>query len=318
MNDPAAPLAGFAFAAFAIDRASERREDAQWLAQARESPAARALILRRDGRLLALEGGAALALLELRAIPADASQLSFLGLVDAAMPLFLLELPEEQADALASTLGGELRDPRALAATLAPSEAGLTAYARALLHWQSRKHFCGRCGAPTRFEAAGHRARCTDAACNQEYFPRTDPVIISIVHDGDACLLGRQRGWPEGAYSTLAGFVEPGESLEHAVAREVLEETGVQVGACRYRGSQPWPFPASIMLGFDAQARTREIAVGSELAHARWFEADQMPALIERGELMLSPQLSIAFHLIDGWYHERTGGRLAPSAGWRR
>src|SRR5205085_3213430 len=133
---------------------------------------------------------------------------------DAALPVFSLALAEAEADALAGALGAELRDPRALAATLAPGEAGLAAYARSLMHWQSRKRFCGRCGAPTRFEAAGHRARCTDPTCAQEYFPRTDPAIVTIVHDGDSCLLGRQPSWPEGAYSTLAGFVEPGETLE--------------------------------------------------------------------------------------------------------
>ena len=305
---------GYAFAAFAIDRASERREDADWLAQARAAAIARRVVVRADGKLLATAGGAALNYLPLDAV---AGELPFLGLVGET-PLFLHVLAEAEADALRESLGAELRDPRALAATLAPGEAGLTAYARSLLHWQSRKRFCGRCGAPTRFEAAGHRARCTDPACNQEYFPRTDPAIITIVHDGDACLLGRQAGWPENAYSTLAGFVEPGETLEHAVAREVREETGVIVERARYRGSQPWPFPASIMLGFDAAATTREVQVGNELSEARWFEAARMPELIARGELRLSPRISIAFHLIDGWYHERTGAHLTAGESWRR
>jgi NAD+ diphosphatase len=304
----------YAFAAFSLDRASERREDDGWLAQARGAATARRIVVRRDGKLLVAPGGAALSYLPLDELR---DELPFLGLLGDA-PLFLHALADLEVDALREALGAELRDPRALAATLPPGEAGLSAYARSLLHWQSRKRFCGRCGSPTRFEAAGHRARCTDPGCNQEYFPRTDPAIITIVHDRDACLLGRQAGWPEHAYSTLAGFVEPGETLEHAVAREVREETGVVVEHARYRGSQPWPFPASIMLGFDAAAVTREVAVGSELAEARWFEAAEMPDLIARGELRLSPRISIAFHLIDGWYHERTGGHLTAGESWRR
>lgn len=316
MSAGIAPKPGFAFASYAIDRASERREDAAWLDSARGAASARCVVLRRDGRLLAATGGAALIYLGLEGLAADSS--SFLGLLGEA-PLFSLALGDAEADALAGAHGAELRDPRALAATLSPAEAGLAAYARALLHWQSRKRFCGRCGAPTRFEAAGHRARCTDETCNQEYFPRTDPAIITIVHDGAwHCLLGRQASWPAGGFSTLAGFVEPGESLEHAVAREVLEETGVRVGDVAYRASQPWPFPASIMLGFEARAETLEIACGSELSEARWFDAREMPELIARGELTISPAISIAYHLIDGWYHARCGGHLVPGPGFRR
>lgn len=131
-----------------------------------------------------------------------------------------------------------------------------------------------------------------------------------LVADGPRCLLGRQPSWPERRYSTIAGFVEPGETLEQAVAREVLEETGVEVGACRYVGSQPWPFPSSLMIGFIAEATGREIKVGAELSDARWFDAAEMPGQIARGELVLSPALSIAFHLLDHWYHGLSGTHL--------
>jgi NAD+ diphosphatase len=318
VSDTGGEPSGYAFATRALDRASERREDPAWLEQARRDPSARCVVVRPDGKVIALDQGQRLARLPFAALAkADDADASFLGL-DEGAPVFALRLAEPAGAVLAQLHEGEFRDLRSLAATLSAAEAGLAAYARALFHWQSRKRHCGSCGAPTRLEAAGHRARCSDTACNQEYFPRTDPAIIVIVHRGDRCLLGRQAAWPERGFSTLAGFVEPGETLEHAVQREVAEETGVHVGACRYRASQPWPFPASLMLGFEAEAQSDRIAVGAELAEARWFEAARMPELIARGELALSPAISIAFHLINGWYRERTGGSLPPGKGWVR
>ena len=135
-----------------------------------------------------------------------------------------------------------------------PKMRGLLAYARALSIWRSRHRYCGACGAPLVAVRAGHALRCTNGACAQESFPRIDPAIIVLVCDGERALLGRQASWPPGRYSTLAGFVEPGESLEDAVAREVFEETGVPVHDVRYHSSQPWPFPSSLMVGFQASA----------------------------------------------------------------
>src|SRR5207245_11209184 len=169
--------------------------------------------------------------------------------------------------------GVRFADLRQLAGRLERGEGALLALARAMMFWHSRHRFCGLCGSPTRSEEAGHMRRCTDPGCDTMHFPRTDPAVIMLVTDGDRALLGRNKNFPvAGMYSTLAGFVEPGESLEDAVAREVREETGVEVGAVHYHSSQPWPFPGNIMPAFPAQARTTEITIASgELDDHRWF-----------------------------------------------
>ncbi len=168
----------------------------------------------------------------------------------------------------------ELRELRPLAPLLPPDSASLLAYARALALWKARHRFCGVCGAPNLPTRAGHVMRCTAEGCATEFFPRLDPAIIVLVTDatGERALLGRQASWAKGRYSTIAGFVEPGESLEDAVIREVEEETGVLTGDVEYVASQPWPFPSSLMLGFRAVARTHDITLrDGELEDARWF-----------------------------------------------
>src|SRR5262249_4560440 len=153
----------------------------------------------------------------------------------------------------------------------------LLAYARGLMHWHARHGFCGVCGSRTESASAGHVRKCTNPDCGASHFPRTDPAVIMLVHDGDKALLGRQKVWPQGMYSTLAGFVEPGESLEETVRREVYEETGIAVGEVVYHSSQPWPFPASLMIGFHAEARSRTInRVDSELEDAGWFSRAEL------------------------------------------
>jgi NAD+ diphosphatase len=302
----------FAFAVAALDRASERREDAAWLDAAWARDDCALLAVRHDGKVPV--DVASMTLLRLSGARRDAwrrRDASFLGLHGDA-PIFSTGVDAPQADALAAAHGAKFIDLRSAAAQLPASETGIGAYARALLHWQSRRRHCGRCGAPCRFESAGHRALCSDAACGQEYFPRTDPAIIVVVADGERCLLGRQAAWPERRYSTLAGFVEPGETLEQAVHREVVEETGVTLADCRYVASQPWPFPASLMIGFAARAASTAVRTGAELADARWWSARDMPGAIARGELVLPPALSISFHLIDRWFHDLTGARLEP------
>jgi NAD+ diphosphatase len=301
----AEPPAPFAFAHGGLDRAGEAREDTAALQRWWVAPQSRLLVLDRDGRALVAADGRALARLATDGVERDAA--SFLGL-DGGVATFLQVRDPTPGDAS----HGSFLDLRRIAAQLPAPEAALAAYARALMHWQMRKRYCGRCGSPTELVAGGHRAHCRDAACGQVYFPRTDPAIIVLVANGGHCLLGRQPSWPERRYSTLAGFVEPGETLEQAVAREVAEEAGAEVVQCRYVASQPWPFPASLMLGFVAETSDRRVTLGSELADACWFEADTMEAAIAAGTLVLSPQLSIAFHLIDGWYHARTGRHLQP------
>ena len=193
-------------------------------------------------------------------------------------------------------------DLRAAALTLPALQAGLYAHARALLHWQATHRHCGRCGAPLQPIRAGHAARCT--GCGVEHYPRTDTAVIVAVTDGERLLLGRQASWPAKRYSVIAGFLEPGERLEDAVAREVLEETGLRIRACRYAGSQPWPFPANLMVGFEAQADGDEPRFGGELEDARWFSAADIHAGVAAGDLLLSPRLSISSWLIRRWLGE--------------
>jgi NAD+ diphosphatase len=228
-------------------------------------------------------------------VPLDAPvEPVFLGVAASGSALF----------AVASDEGGVgLRDA---AARLSPADAGLVAYATAIVNWHRTHRYCANCGAATVMREAGHVRACP--SCGAAHHPRTDPVVIMLVHDGDRVLLGRQARWPAGRYSTLAGFVEPGESLEEAVAREVAEEAGVQVGAPLYRSSQPWPFPASLMLGFHAPYTGGDArATDAELEDVRWFDRAEIGAMA-RGEaagLHLPPPQAIARRLIDEWLEGR-------------
>jgi len=191
-------------------------------------------------------------------------------------------------------------------------EAGLLGYARAIISWRRRHRFCGTCGAKTMSAKSGHVLVCSNPSCRHEQFPRIDPAIIVLVSDAERALLGRQAAWPVGRYSTIAGFVEPGESLEDAVAREVFEETGIEVDRIEYHSSQPWPFPASLMLGFTAHAVTTEVHLrDQELEDARWFtRAD----LASNGTL-LPPRQSISYRLIEHWFDAGSDARLRDIQG---
>jgi NAD+ diphosphatase len=217
-------------------------------------------------------------------------------------PLDMLRSPALAASGIAEA-AVRFADLRQLAGRLERQEGALLAFARAMLFWHSRHRFCGLCGTPTRSEEAGHMRRCSDPACHTMHFPRTDPAVIMLVTDGDRALLGRNKNFPvPGMYSTLAGFVEPGESLEDAVAREVREETAIEVAAVHYHSSQPWPFPANIMLGFYAEAATSEIAVDyGELEDARWFERDWLASHADDDNFRLPRRDSIARRLIGDW-----------------
>ena len=219
----------------------------------------------------------------------------FLGLMDGA-PVFA-----EYVDGV----GPERGRPAGLreaATELRAGDAALAAYAGALLAWHRRHRFCANCGAGTELRDAGHERVCP--SCEAHHFPRTDPVVIVRVSDGgDGLLLGRQARWPEGRFSLLAGYVEPGETLEEAVRREVLEESRVALDSVTYLSSQPWPFPSSLMLGFSAVAARGDPAPGDdELAEVRWFEREEIDAAARgEGSLKLSPPYSIARRLIDDW-----------------
>jgi NAD+ diphosphatase len=210
--------------------------------------------------------------------------------------------------------GVEARDLRTIAGELPAQEAGLLAYARAMIHWRERHRFCGRCGSLMRSLQAGHVQQCSDPNCGNQVFPRIDPAIIVLVTDGERALLGRQASWPPGRYSTIAGFVEPGESLEDAVVREVHEESGIEVEDVEYHSSQPWPFPSSLMVGFIARARTTQIHLGdAELEDARWLTREQIAA----GEIRLPFKHSISFRLIEDWYDENAAVPLREAPGVR-
>ena len=184
------------------------------------------------------------------------------------------------------------------------NEGGALAYARGMTHWHATHRFCGVCGAPTESREGGHIRVCTNPDCERHHFPRTDPAVIMLVAKGERCLLGRKAEWAPGRYSTLAGFVEPGESLEDAVRREVMEETGVVVSDVEYHSSQPWPFPASLMLGFFCRGETDLIQRNDkELEDARWFTREEL--LNGQGGLGIAPRpISIARRLIDDWLAE--------------
>jgi NAD+ diphosphatase len=194
---------------------------------------------------------------------------------------------------------GAFADLRAVSGLLPPGEASVLAHARGLMHWRVKHRFCGVCGAPCEPRSAGHVMACT--ACNAQHFPRTDPAVIMLVVRGEYCLLGNAPRFANAMYSTLAGFVEPGESLEEAVRREVQEEVGVTVGAVHYHSSQPWPFPSSLMVGFHAEALSEEITIDAEeLRDARWFHRDQMRNPRDHG-FSLPRGDSVARRLIEDW-----------------
>jgi NAD+ diphosphatase len=266
------------------------------------------------------EEGATLraALLDLDQIPAERRNdhdLILLGRFGEAN-LFAYEI--EGPEPPSTPAGTRFEELRGVAALMTAEQAGLLSYARAMITWRRSHRYCGRCGTPTVAAKAGHVLVCTNPACRHEQFPRTDPAIIVLVIDEPRVLLGRQAAWPAGRYSTIAGFVEPGESLEDAVAREVLEETGVEVDRIDYHSSQPWPFPSSLMLGFTAHALTKDVHLRDhELEDARWFTR----ADIVKGEPLLPPPLSISFRLIEHWFDaaaDRPLRELRPAIAWPR
>jgi NAD+ diphosphatase len=305
VSDNASP---FAFVDGALDRADHLRADADALKGL--WPRARVIVLEKDGRAHANDEG------ELQA-PAGADLgggpgiTTFLGLHDGNAWF------AANADTLDVQAPYRI-DLRTAAARWPAWQASVFAQARALQHWHQRHRFCSACGGAMRFMRAGWLGVCE--TCGSEHYPRTDQAVIVAVGDGERLLLGRQASWPARRWSVVAGFVEPGETLEQAVAREVLEETGIVVREVRYLASQPWPFPGALMLGFLASADVDDPVVGDELEAACWFSADEVRAGLgrdwaqaeaesEADGIVLSSPISIARHVISAWLQEHDAAR---------
>jgi NAD+ diphosphatase len=297
-----------------IDRRAEAREQEGWWDEARGDPRTRYVLARGTAQLVSGESQPTVVFLggdHPLVRRATRESVLLLGWYRDTRCV-LVEVDEADAGAAAGLdpaaafglPGARFEELRPLAPLLEQTEASLLAYARALSFWRVRHRFCGVCGSRNLPIRAGHVMHCTNPACGTDVFPRIDPAIIVLVTDGERALLGRQASWPAGRYSTIAGFVEPGESLEDAVARETLEETGVVVLESHYHSSQPWPFPSSLMLGFMASAAPGSLAAGSsELEDARWFTR----AEVASGTPMLPPRTSISFRLIEHWF-DAAGG----------
>jgi len=284
------------FAGAFVDRIGERRKDSAWLAEAVRNE--QSCFVPVWGEQCLIGGDPLRAILLSRGqvgSMVDDQELIFLGLF-RDRPAFAISI-NAAANAPFPELG-EFHDLRYLGTVLPPDEANLVAHARALVLWHASQVFCGVCGSSARPEAAGNSRICMNNDCRREIFPRVDPAIIVLVSDGDRCLLGRQVGWPEGRYSAVAGFVEPGESLEDSVRREVYEETNIRVRTVSYHSSQPWPFPSSLMLGFMAEATSSDIILNDgELEDAQWFTRKELRS----GFPKLPFQISIARRLVDHW-----------------
>lgn len=297
-----------------LDRAAARRDDAAWLAAA---------AARDDALLIAIDDGRNLVgedddgTLRARFVApefAAGAALTWLGLLGET-PVFVAELAT--AGTPRQVAGCRWEELRRALPLLPAEDFELLAYARALCHWHRTHRHCGACGTPTEARRGGHERACP--ACGLALYPRTDPAVIVVVGDDDHVLLGRQAAWDAGRFSAIAGFVEPGETLEAAVAREVLEETGVAIGTPRYFEGQPWPFPTSLMLGFHAEpllggGRDAIVVDGRELAEARWFTRADIVAGLTAGTLRLSTHRSISWRLLERWF-DRAGTPLASVPG---
>jgi NAD+ diphosphatase len=299
----------YCFGGNPLDRASERRDDRAWIGALLDDRATRILALRD---LKPFTRGTAAPALDWHPVAPWRDR------IDAGATLIFLGLGDGRAHFAIDAAGAEVApdvdtepiDVRALAPTLPTGEAAILAEARCLLDWHARHRFCAQCGAPTRVGSAGWVRRCPE--CRASHFPRTDPVVIMLAIHGERALLGRNRRRPGARFSCLAGFVEPGETLEEAVRREVREESGIRCGRVHYLAAQPWPFPSSLMIGFLAEALTEEITVDpEELAEARWFSRDEIREMVGRAadgkddpaKPSLPAPIAIAHHICRRWSH---------------
>ena len=313
------PPSGFGFSGGGLDRVSARRDDPAFVADLRTRADARFVLIARDMPILGRDDAQAFwprALAE-RFSP----QLEvLLGVRPDGAALFAALLPDSAVEQRSDASDGfmdrrelyvpgrddlALIDMRSVAmqGLVDPQSVAVLGQAKAIAHWHARHGFCANCGQPTRVAAGGWRRECE--SCHAQHFPRTDPVVIMLAVDGERCLLGRQARFPKNMYSALAGFLEPGETVEEAARREIREEAGIECDEVRYLASQPWPFPASLMIGCIARATTFEVARDDEeLEEARWFSREEVRAMYEKRHpdgLMFPNRMAIAHHLLKYW-----------------
>ncbi|ARP96250.1 NAD(+) diphosphatase [Bordetella genomosp. 13] len=296
-----------------LDRQSGRRDDGDYVRACRQHPSTRYFVFAGDVPVLAVQQDDFDPLFDAAQLEALGQPVRevFMGQDESGVALFAVAYPAAAAESLDVRPDLALIDLRSIAARglFAPSLLGELGGAKAILHWHDRHGFCANCGAPSRMSAAGWRRDCD--ACGAQHFPRVDPVVIMLAIDGDRCVLGRQQRFAPGMYSALAGFLEPGETIEDAVRREVMEEAGIACGEVRYFASQPWPFPSSLMIGCFARAIGSDIVVDrNELEDARWFTRAEIAAMIAgtHPEGLSSPKpFAIAYHLMKAFVEEGAG-----------
>ena len=297
----------YCFAGNPLDRVSQRRQDAGWVASLLERPDTRVLPLHGLKPQIRRSSAVTLAWQSVepwRPLIADGGTSILLGIRDGCA-YFAVDATAAETPADGNTT---VVDARAVAAMIEGGEAAIVAEARSLIDWHARHRFCAQCGTPSVVASGGWMRQCPN--CKAHHFPRVDPVVIMLAVKGERCLLGRGLRRPGARFSCLAGFMEPGETLEEAVRREVLEESSIRVGRVHYLASQPWPFPSSLMMGFLCEALSEEITIDpDELAEARWFERQEVRAMVERsrsddpipGLATLPPPLAIGHQIARRW-----------------
>jgi NAD+ diphosphatase len=299
------------FSGSTLDRSSNQRRDAEWIARHLDDDAARFLPMWKLNPLVKLGEQRSLAWAKFEmfddVVPAPTPVL--LG-IDGDVAHFAVDVSSVEDPEVAFGVDevAKFEELRGVVPQLSHAEASIAAHARSLTDWHARHGFCAACGSATVPESGGANRRCPD--CAVEHFPRTDPVAIAVVGRGDQCLLGRGPGWPNTMYSALAGFIEPGETLEEAVRREVQEESGIRVGPVHYVKSQPWPFPSSLMIGCIGEGESDEITIDfGELEDVKWFSLETIRAALDghSSELFIPPPFAVAHHLVRAWAEQRGG-----------
>ena len=296
------------YASADFDRLADRRNDHTWIQQQLQHERTRVVVMADRKHLLNGRAPAYLAMQTWHEIAKtaglDAEALTFLGAADGSS-IFSVELGAEEVAAHAALAHATPSSLRDVVGEIAAVDATVLALAGALAHWHRGHGYCPACGSETKVTQSGYVRVCMAEACKRHHFPRTDPAVICLIVNGDECLLARRAIWPTQRRSTLAGFVEPGETLEQAVAREMFEEVGVRVGKVVYRGSQPWPFPASLMLGFWAEATSTDVQVDNdEIVEAHWFTRAAIREQTASGDLILPASDSISSRLVTDWLND--------------